>query len=194
VKAPAAQAAREEAALLVRAREGDLRAFEALVERHGERVYAVVLRFGLSPVDAEEVVQDVFVRAWRSLDGFQGRARLSTWLYRIAFNEAHRKLNRPAASRREVSLDEVGERFEAVDQGPSPHAQAESAELAALLEAQLRALPDRLRAAVVLRDVAGLSTTDAAAVVGVSQLAFKSRLHRGRKALRRALEPQLAGR
>lgn len=190
----AAHADREEASLLVRAREGDLRAFEALVERHGERVYAVVLGFGLSSVDAEEVVQDVFVRAWRSLDDFQGRAQLSTWLYRIAFNEAHRKLNRPAAARTEVSLDDAGDRVEAIDPGQSPHAQAESTELAALLEAQLRMLPERLRVAVVLRDIAGLSSAESAAVAGVSLLAFKSRLHRGRKALRRALEPQLAGR
>jgi RNA polymerase sigma-70 factor, ECF subfamily len=175
-----------EGVLVARARDGDVEAFETLVVRHADRVHAVVLRFGVGRTDAEEVVQDIFVRAWRALPRFEGRSKLSTWLYRIAFNEAHRRLKRRGRSREVVALDE-----ELADDGPSPHARAETAELGRLLERALRELPERLRAPVVLRDIEGLTTEEAASVMGLREAAFKSRLHRGRVALRDALEPQL---
>ena len=80
--------------LIERARVGDTRAFEAIVEAHSNRVYGALRNFGLAAEEAEEVAQEVFVRAWRGLNGFEGRAQLSTWLYRIAFNEAQRRLSR----------------------------------------------------------------------------------------------------
>jgi RNA polymerase sigma-70 factor, ECF subfamily len=175
-----------EGVLVARARDGDVEAFETLVVRHADRVHAVVLRFGVGRTDAEEVVQDVFVRAWRGLERFEGRAKLSTWLYRIAFNEAHRRLKRRGRAREVAALDE-----ELADDGPSPHARAETAELRRLLERALRELPERLRAPVVLRDIEGLTTEEAASVMGLREAAFKSRLHRGRVALRDALEPHL---
>lgn len=170
--------------LVEQARAGDARAFEELVVRHADRVHGVVLRFGVGRADAEEVVQDVFVRAWRALPRFEGRSKLSTWLFRIAFNEAHRRLKRRGRESR--PLDE-----EIPDAGPSPQARAEATDLRRLLERGLRELPEHLRAAVVLRDVEGLTTAEAADVMGLGEAAFKSRLHRGRVALRDALEPQL---
>src|SRR6202042_1603233 len=80
--------------LVERARAGDTRAFEAIVKAHSNRVYGALRNFGLAAEEAEEVAQEVFVRAWRGLKGFEGRAQLSTWLYRIAFNEAQRRLSR----------------------------------------------------------------------------------------------------
>jgi RNA polymerase sigma-70 factor (ECF subfamily) len=155
-------------------------------------VYGALLRFGLAPGDAEEVAQEVFLRAWRALDRFEERAQLSTWLYRIAFNEAQRRLARrvPPAT----ALDPGGEESVATIPEASylgPQARVLDREFEAVLDAALAQLPADWRTAVVLRDIEGLSTEDAAALVGIRQAAFKSRLHRGRMALRTLLEPYL---
>ena len=88
----------DDRALIARARAGDEDAFEQLVTEHSARVYGALRRFGLDAQEADEVAQQVFVRAWRGLPGFQERSRFSTWLYRIAFNEAQRQLARRPAS------------------------------------------------------------------------------------------------
>jgi RNA polymerase sigma-70 factor, ECF subfamily len=185
-------ASSEERALIERARAGDEDAFEQIVAMHADRVYGALRRFGLEPGEAEDVAQDVFLRAWRSIDRFEGRAQLSTWLYRIAFNEAQRRLARNASAAQ--GADPAGaERLRTV-QGPAserPEARLEDRELTAMLERALGELPDEWRAAVVLRDLEGLSTAEAARVVGVREPAFKSRLHRGRMQLRVLLEPYL---
>ena len=178
--------------LVKRARSGDEDAFATLVEMHSDRVYGALRRFGLEPGEAEEVAQEVFLRAWRGLARFEERAQLSTWLYRIAFNEAHRRLARrePLTVRPEPDGQNP---ITAVPETPqlSPQAQALDHEFEAMLEAALAQLPIECRAAVVLRDIEGLSTEQSAAVVGVRQAAFKSRLHRGRMQLRTLLEPYL---
>lgn len=138
------------------------------------------------------MAQEVFLRAWRGLARFEERARLSTWLYRIAFNEAQRRLSRrppPGLELDPEGRDPVASLPEAPHLGPE--AQALDRELETILEQALAELPPEWRAAVVLRDIEGLSTEDAAAVVGVRQAAFKSRLHRGRMQLRALLEPYL---
>lgn len=138
------------------------------------------------------MAQEVFLRAWRGLARFEERARLSTWLYRIAFNEAQRRLSRrppPGLEPDPEGRDPVASLPEAPHWGPE--AQALDHELETILEQALAELPPEWRAAVVLRDIEGLSTEDAAAVVGVRQAAFKSRLHRGRMQLRALLEPYL---
>ena len=91
----------EERALIARARAGDESAFAQLVTEHSARVYGALRRFGLNAQEADEVAQEVFLRAWRGLARFEERSQLSTWLYRIAFNEAQRRLARrppPTAS------------------------------------------------------------------------------------------------
>jgi RNA polymerase sigma-70 factor (ECF subfamily) len=152
-------------------------------------------RFGLEADDAEDVAQEVFLRAWRGLSRFEERARLSTWLYRIAFNEAQRRLSKPrpptvAHDPTDPDADyPVAAITETQDLGPE--AQALDSEFERTLERALSDLPPDWRAAVVLRDIEGLSTEEAAAVVGLRQAAFKSRLHRGRMQLRSLLEPYL---
>jgi RNA polymerase sigma-70 factor (ECF subfamily) len=181
-----------ERALIARARAGDESAFAALVIDNSGRVHAALRRFGLNPQEADEVGQEVFLRAWRGLAGFEERSRFSTWLYRIAFNEAQRRLARrpaPTASAQPGDEDAIAALPAAV--GSGPQARALGREFEQMLERALAQLPADLRAAVVLRDLEGLSTEEAAAVTGVRQAAFKSRLHRGRMQLRALLEPYL---
>jgi RNA polymerase sigma-70 factor (ECF subfamily) len=167
-----------ESELIRRARAGDEDAFAELVMLHADRVYGALRRFGLDAAEADEVAQEVFLRAWRGLPRFEGRAQFSTWLYRIAFNEAQRRLSRRPPRRADVALDRE-------------EAQTLDREFERTLERALDQLPMEWRAAVVLRDIQGLSTHDAAKIVGVGEAAFKSRLHRGRMQLRTLLEPYL---
>jgi RNA polymerase sigma-70 factor (ECF subfamily) len=182
----------DERALIERARAGDEDAFERIVELHSPRVYGALRRFGLGPGDAEEVAQEVFLRAWRGLARFEGRAQLSTWLYRIAFNEAQRRLARgePASPGQDRGDEDP---LEAIPASPAerPDAQLAGREFEQMLERALAELPIELRAAVVLRDLEGLSTAEGARAAGVREAAFKSRLHRGRMQLRALLEPYL---
>jgi RNA polymerase sigma-70 factor, ECF subfamily len=180
-----------EETLIARAAGGDMAAFEELVMRNADRLFASLRRFGLDDAEAQEVAQETFLRAWRSLPRFEGRSRFFTWLYRIGFNEAQRRLaRRPAAgivvSTAERPVDELA------DGRPGPTEQAEREELRAALRRALGELPVDLRAPVVLRDIEGLSTREAAAVLDLGESAFKSRLHRGRMALRSLLTPSVA--
>jgi RNA polymerase sigma-70 factor (ECF subfamily) len=185
-------AASSEHELIRRARAGDEDAFADLVASHADRVYAMLRRLGLDPDEADEVAQEVFVRAWRGLARFEERAQFSTWLYRIAFNEAQRRLSRRRPARaepepdREDPIDSLSESLEL-----GPEAQTLDREFEQTLERALDQLPAEWRAAVVLRDIEGLPTRDAAEVAGIREAAFKSRLHRGRMQLRALLEPYL---
>lgn len=178
--------------LIRRARGGDEDAFAELVTLHANRVYAALRRFGLDAPEADEVSQEVFVRAWRGLARFEGLAQFSTWLYRIAFNEAQRRLSRRPPPRVEADPDR-DDPIAAVPESPNlgPEAQTLDHEFEQTLERALEQLPIEWRAAIVLRDIEGLSTHEAAEIVGVGEAAFKSRLHRGRMQLRALLEPYL---
>jgi RNA polymerase sigma-70 factor, ECF subfamily len=169
-----------------RAQAGDRAAFEELVRQHADRLHAVVLRFVADREVAKEVTQEAFLRAWRGIGGFRGNSRFFTWLYRIGINEAKRMADREPVGRT-VSLDEEPV-LEAPDWSQAPEAGAERGELRGALEDSIRALPIEYRAPVILRDVEGLTTEEAAEVMDLSESAFKSRLHRARLVLRRALD------
>lgn len=172
-------------ALVARAREGDEAAFETLVRRETPAVYRLLVRMLGSASAAEDVAQECFLRAWRALPRFRGDARFSTWIYRIAVNEGNRFLARE--SRRELlPFDDVMR--DVPDLGRQTTEIAEAGALRAQLEGLLAALPPTYRVAVVLRDVEGLSNEEAAELLGIEVRNFKSRLHRGRMALRRLLE------
>jgi RNA polymerase sigma-70 factor, ECF subfamily len=177
-------------ALVTRAQAGDREAFEELVRRHADRLYAVVRRLDLPAEAAEEVAQEAAPRAWRSIGSFKGHAHFFTWLYRIGVNEAKRRLEREPGRGLVRSLDEDGA-VEPADTRADPHARAAHAELRSLLADAVRALSLKYRAPLILRDIEGLSTADAAAILGLSEPAFKSRLHRARIAVRNAVGDQV---
>jgi len=178
----------DDCALVALARAGERAAFDELARRHADGLFAVVVRLCADAHEAEEVTQEAFLRAWRGLPGFRGDAQFFTWLYRIGVNEARRRADgrRRRAEVGVVSLDEQREQ-ESPDRSVQPADRAEQSDLRRLLEAAIAALPADHRAALVLRDVEGLSTTQAAAVLGLREAAFKSRLHRAREMLRSGL-------
>jgi len=183
--APDAPAATE-ASLLARAQAGDIGAFEQLSGRYADRLFMLLLRLLGDRAEAEDVAQEVMLRAWQGITRFQSRSSYFTWLYRIAVNEANRALGKRGRRPADVSIgaDEL--------QLPAPPAadparQAENAELRRALGRALAELPPPLRTAIVLRDVEGLSTQESAEIAGVSQAAFKSRLHQARLRVRAAV-------
>jgi RNA polymerase sigma-70 factor (ECF subfamily) len=175
----------DEAGLVARARERDAAAFEQLIVAHAPPLQRMLRRILGNPPDAEDALQETFLKAWRAIDRFRGEARFSTWLYRIALNEARRK-QAYDAHRRALPIDDV--MLELPDLGAGPDTLAESAELELFIEQCVAELPANYREAVVLRDVEGLSNEDAAAVLELDLRNFKSRLHRGRMAIRRRVE------
>jgi RNA polymerase sigma-70 factor (ECF subfamily) len=177
-------------ALVARAQAGDREAFEQLVRRHADHLYGVIRGFGLASDAAQEVTQEAFLRAWRGIGSFRGEARFFTWLYRIGLNEAKRRIGREPPRALLRSLDAEGA-VEPSDASGEPHARVAHAELRATLARAVRSLPLKYRTPLILRDIEGLSTADAAAVLGLGEATFKSRLHRARVAVREAIEAQL---
>lgn len=182
----------DENALVACARSGDQLAFEELVRRHADRLYAVVLRFLGDRQEAEEVTQDTFLRAWKSIGRFKGDSQFFTWLYRIGINEAKRRLGRKSSEAKVISLDEHP-RTEAADWKLAPETNLDQVELRAVLERAIQALEPDYRAPLILRDVEGLSTSEAAEVMDLGEAALKSRLHRARLAVREAIDEYLGG-
>jgi RNA polymerase sigma-70 factor (ECF subfamily) len=170
--------ATSERELLEQARGGDLDAFAEFMRAFERRIRAVCYRLLDDARDVDEAVQDTFVQAWRNLDRFRGDAAPYTWLYRIAVNESlmrRRRKTLPTSELEEARLSGGEDAFEAAD-------------ARTFLIERLRALPIEYRAAVVLRDVEGLSNEEVAAALEISLAAAKSRIHRGRMQLREQLE------
>jgi RNA polymerase sigma-70 factor (ECF subfamily) len=187
----------DEPALIDALLAGDKHACACMVKQHGSQMYAVALRIMGDADEAEEVVQDAFISACGKMASFEGRSKLSTWLYRITTNAALMRLRK----RRDdtVSLDEP----QTTDEGDllprqlgdwdvDPGRQALSQELRQVLEAAVETLPPSLRAAFILRDIQGLSTQEAAEALDITESALKVRLHRARLALRERLAGYLA--
>jgi RNA polymerase sigma-70 factor, ECF subfamily len=181
----------DEAALIRAAKEGDTGAFEQLVRCHTRRVFRVALHIARSHQDAEEITQETFLRAFQHLKRFEERARISTWLTRIAVNVA---LGRLPKSRREpaVSISEEPEAAELgaqqiADWRPNPEEFYSRSELAGILKHALESLPIMYSTVFLLRDVEGLSITETAEALGLSEPAVKTRLVRARLQLRERL-------
>ena len=170
--------------LLERLRAGDARAFEDLVIAYQHRVFGVALRMLGSRAEAEEIAQEVFLRAYRAIGAFRGEARLGTWLYGIASRLC---LNRLASPDRRLAR---GDEALADVAAPTPDAAstAERAELDAALRAAIAGLPEDRRLVLVLRDVEGLSYEEIAETLAIDPGTVRSRLHRARLQLKEKLE------
>jgi RNA polymerase sigma-70 factor (ECF subfamily) len=142
--------------------------------------------------EAEEVMQDTFLSAYRARDRFRGASQVTTWLYRIAVNAALMRL-RKKSRKVEVPTDPavIVASHDSPDPAVTPDQAALGSELAGVIQRSIGTLPPELRAAVVLRDVQGLSNEEAAGALKLSVSALKTRLHRGRVALRAQLAPYL---
>ncbi len=160
--------------------------FDEVIEKYSAFVYNIALRMTSNPHDAEDITQEAFIDAFRAWDRFRGESQVSTWLYRIAINRSLMKLRKEKKSRQ--MTQEGLEDQDVVDWAEGPERAALTSELRHRLEDGLRLVPKELRAALVLRDVQGLSTTEAAEVLGITDSALKARLHRGRLLLRKYLE------
>ena len=179
------------------ARAGQQEAFAEIVERYSGTIYNLALRLMNEPQEAEDVLQETFISAFRALDRFESRSRLSTWLYRIAYNAALMRLRKRRVST--VSLDEPWEMEDGellprqlVDWTALPDELLLSKEFRGKLDAALVSLPESLRSVFVLRDIEGLSTAETAEALGLTETNAKVRLHRARLALRERLTGYLA--
>ena len=182
----------DELALVQSAKAGDVSAFEELVKRYDRNVFRIAQHITQNREDAEDVVQDAFLKAYSNLHQFQGQSKFYTWLVRIAVNEALMKLRRRRPERM-VSLDEDVKTEddslprEVADWSPNPEQQYTQAELRELLTKTIQGLPATFRTVFVLRDVEGLSTEETAEALELSVPAVKSRLLRARLQLRERL-------
>lgn len=173
-------------------RAGDRAEFARLVETYYEFIYRLAIKMLANPQDAEDVLQETFIKAYRHLQGFDGRSNVSTWLYRIATNEALMSLRR----RKPISISvddplktDEGEQepLQIVDWSNLPEEELLSAEAQEYLDQAVGRLPTRLRVVFVLRDLQGLSTRETSEVLDLSETAVKTRLSRARLRLRQEL-------
>ena len=178
-------------ALVAATKRGDTRAFDELVLRHKQRVLAVAQRITNNREDAEDVAQESFHKAFLHLDAFQERSRFSTWLTRIAMNEAFMLLRRRRGFLEVLpeNPDDGGksasESF--VDQSPNPEESCWRRERAGLLTEAINHLGPTIRGAILLRDIEERSVKETAQILGASTTAVKARVFQGRRKLRRTL-------
>jgi RNA polymerase sigma-70 factor (ECF subfamily) len=175
----------DEERLIAGARAGDQAAFGALAERCSPRLKRVLYRITRDPDAAQDALQEALTRAWLHIGRFEGRSRFCTWLTRIGINEAYNLLRPARADTLELD-DQVGQRI--AGWGNQPDSVFQSREFLAAIDKALGELPLDYRTAVTLRDVEGLSTAEAADILGIGERALKSRVHRGRMALRIQLD------
>src|SRR5215468_4575997 len=186
------QASVDESVLVTQAREGDMQAFSTLVQRYDGKIFRLAMHVTQNREDAEDVLQETFMKAYEHLDQFKGNSKFYTWIVRIAVNQALMKLRRRRTDK-SVSLDETidtGEDTvvrEIADWGEDPEQRFTRQELSEILDGAIESLDPIYRSVFVLRDVEDLSTEDTAEALGLSVPAVKSRLLRARLQLREKL-------
>jgi RNA polymerase sigma-70 factor (ECF subfamily) len=186
-----AQKLPSDAELVKRAKSGDDDAFGELVERNETKIYGLCLKMLGNQEDAEDCLQEVFIKAYRALPGFREEARFSTWLYRIAYNECLMRIRKKKLDTvpldRPVELEEGDVSRDLADWTTDPRADAMNNELSDVLVRHVNELEPDNRIVFLMRDVHGMSTSDTAEALGLSVPAVKSRLHRARLFLREKL-------
>ncbi|HXV28504.1 MAG TPA: sigma-70 family RNA polymerase sigma factor [bacterium] len=170
-------------------------AWQRLLSLYGRKVYSIALRFMANEKDAEDVTQEVWLLISQKLAEFRGEAKLGTWIYRIATNKCLEKL-RSSAKKKTESIEALLPQFqedghyvkEFEDWSERPAVKTESSLLKQELEKIIRALPEEYRQVLVLRDVEGLTGEETADMLQINEATMKTRLHRGRMAMREKLE------
>jgi RNA polymerase sigma-70 factor (ECF subfamily) len=182
----------EDGQLVARVRAGHREAFEAIMRRYNRRLYRLAWSVLRNPTEAEDVVQETYLRAYGQLDSFVGPEGFGAWLAKIALNEARGRLRR--AGRAALLVDEIlreggVQLIAGLDNisTPTPERLAAAAELRTALEAAIAALPDDFRSVFILRAIEGLSIAETAALLEIPAATVKTRLHRARAALQRLL-------
>lgn len=182
--------------VVTRAKSGSETAFDQLVERHERKVFRLARHITSNHEDAEDVVQNAFVKAFQNLDEFRGDSSFYTWLVRITVNEALMKIRR-SRSRKEVSIDEPNQMtdscvpLEIEDWGPNPERRCSQRELQHILATSINELEPPYRTVFQLRDVEGFSSEETAQALDLSISAVKTRLRRARLSLRISLDKYL---
>lgn len=188
------EAREPELALVERATKGDKEAYRVLVEKYQNRVYSLVLSMTKSKEDAEDIVQESFVKAYLSLKNFRGDSSFYTWIYRVAFNMAidfQRRNSRRGevlTSQKQSEDGRESKKLEAVATDGNPEETAERKQLAVLLSNAMSQLSEEHRTVVMLREVDGMSYAEIADVLGLSQGTVMSRIHYAKKYLQKALK------
>lgn len=188
----------QETDLITQLKGGSEEAFAWLVATYHQPVYSLIARTLPAQADAADITQEVFVKVYRGISGFHGDSSLRTWIYRIALHEASNQRRWWSRHcRQEVTIEtETGESSEGqplcirdtlIDEHDSPFEMAAQSELRAHVEGELRQVPDPFRTVVILRDIEGLSYEEIAEILGVHMGTVKSRLMRGRAALKARL-------
>jgi len=160
--------------------------FSQIVEKYSDYVYNIALRMTSNPHDAEDIMQEALLSAYKAYPSFRGQAQITTWLYRITVNASLMKIRKEKKSRHLIQMGY--EDTEVPDWAADPARAVTNAELRRSLEDGISRLPPDIRTAVVLRDVQGFSGEEAAEILDISLASLKSRLHRGRVLLRKHLE------
>lgn len=190
--------AMEEAELVARAQRGEREAFRAIMTRCNQRLFRIARSVVRDDSEAEDVLQEAYVRAFAAIDRFRGEAGILTWLTRITLNEARGRLRR---RRTMVDIDEIEAAqsgrgqvvaFPAASMTADPEADAARAQMRRLLESAVDELPEAFRTVFIMRDVEECSIEETAANLGIKPETVKTRLHRARRQLRKTLDEKLS--
>ena len=177
-------------ALVARVLEGDLEAFGVILARHQGRVYSIASQFAANSDDASDLAQEIFLKAYRSLSRFRGDAAFSTWLYRIAVNAGVDYTRRRGRVSYLPLEDDI---VSGCDVGPDPQEEVERKQLRSDLVHAVQGLSPKLRVALILHDIEGLTHDEISRIVGCSVGTTKSRLFRAREEVRRRLRDTTKG-
>ena len=185
-----------DAEIVKRVRDGDRALFEILMRRHNQRIYRAARAVVSDERDVEDVMQQAYINAFTHLHQFEERSQFSTWLTRIALNEAfgrRRKLQSEWATDVTSDVDEESAEFmeTITSPQPDPERQAYARELHRVLEEAVDTLPETYRTVFMLRDIEGLSTSETGEGLGLGEEAVKTRLHRARAMIRRAVTARI---
>ena len=189
IQSTATEEIHPDVALVARAKAGDEAALEQLIRQYDRQIFRIARHITQNKEDAEDIVQDTFLKAYRKLDQFQGNSKFYTWLVRIAVNESLMRLRKRRNSKTVSMDDEVQTEEGSVPRdfaawGPNPEQEYSQGELGEILRKTIAGLPPGFRSVFTLRDVENLSTEETAELLGLSIPAVKSRLLRARLQLR----------